>query len=339
MLRAVLGAPGGAPGAAAISGTPDTPGGLDISGAARRPGQNQPEVFFITGFVLHPFNKQETDGPPGAAALARTLAMLYGVRPVFIVPAEAERAVERLSALMGFSSRVIVFTKDPKKAAEEAERIMAGSGGLPAYCIAVEAAGANRLGVYHNASGFDVSSLEAKSDVLFTRLREKGVPTLALGDLGNECGMGTLGPHIGKYIPRGTDCGCPCGGGIAAASGADTVLSATVSNWGAWSAASALAYLARRPDALYDPELEAAALAEANRCGLIDMHGETVPLTDGMSLAKGRAIITLMNECVRSALELEESCRPWFEKTIALGFFDRFAAARETGGACYAGHG
>jgi hypothetical protein len=52
------------------------------------------------------------------------------------------------------------------------------------------------------------------------------------------------------------------------------------------------------------------------------MYGEEIPAVDGMDLAKNKGIITLMNGCILSALELEERCKTWFEKTIALGFFD-----------------
>jgi hypothetical protein len=229
--------------------------------------------------------------------------------------------MERLAALMEFPAKTLAFTKDPAAAPAEAERIMAQEG-LPSFCIAIEAAGANARGVYHNALGIDVSSLEAKSDLLFKELQKKGVPTLAIGDLGNECGMGVLGPHLARYIPYAAECSCGCGGGAAAASAADTVLTATVSNWGAWGIASAMAWLTRNPQALYLPELEEQALAAANECGLIDMYGEAIPAVDGMDIEKNKGIITLMNGSVRSALELEETCKTWFEKTIAGGFFN-----------------
>jgi hypothetical protein len=278
-------------------------------------------VCIITGFILPPFNKQETDGPVGAAALARTLARACGVRPLFVVPEEAGPAMERLSALMEFSAETLVFTKDAARACEEADRII-GPGKAPAFCIAIEAAGANSKGIYHNALGIDVSSLEAKSDVLFNRLQEKKVPTLAIGDLGNECGMGALGAHTARYVPYAAECSCGCGGGAAAHSRADTVLSATVSNWGAWGIASAVAWLTRNPLALYSPELEERALGAANECGLIDMYGKAIPAVDGMDIEKNKALIALMNGSVRSALELEETCKVWFEKTIAGGFFN-----------------
>jgi hypothetical protein len=299
-------------------------------------------VFIITGFVLRPYNKQETDGPVGAAALARTLIKVFGVKPVFVVPCDAVPAMEKLSAIMGFhlykkledvaamplSAGIIEFTKDASFAEANAQSVIKAAreaGCFPAYCISTETAGANKLGVYHNAIGLDVSPLEAKSDVLFARLQKEGVPTLAIGDLGNECGMGTLKAHLEQYIPYAAPgrCTCGCGGGIAAATAADTVFTTTVSNWGAYAICAALAYLARKPDALYTPELEERALTAASECGLIDMYGWQIPQVDGMNLKKNNAIITLMNECVLSAIELEQTCKTWFQKTIELGFFDK----------------
>ena len=84
----------------------------------------------------------------------------------------------------------IPFTKDVKKAAKQADEIIAK--GLPSAVISIECPGANSIGVYHNAVGLDVTELEAKQDILFTKLQNKGVLNIAIGDLGNEIGMGTI---------------------------------------------------------------------------------------------------------------------------------------------------
>ncbi|AEF83023.1 DUF4392 domain-containing protein [Leadbettera azotonutricia] len=298
-------------------------------------------VFIITGFVLKNYNKAETDGPVGAAALARSLIIAKGAKPVFIVPGEAADAVKRLSAIMGFhlygsfeelrarplSAGIMEFTKSAdgaKKASESLWNEANAANCVPKFCIAIEAPGANSRGVYHNAVGLDISPLEAKTDVLFSYLKKKNVPTLAIGDLGNECGMGALKAHLEKYIPYAAPggCSCGCGGGIAAVTAADTVLTTTVSNWGAYGICSALAYLSRNKEVLYSPGLEERALRAASEAGLIDMYGWQIPQVDGMNLAKNTALITLMNECVLSAFELEETCRTWFAKTLELGYFD-----------------
>jgi hypothetical protein len=298
-------------------------------------------VFIITGFVLPRFNKAETDGPVGAAALARSLILTRNVKPVFVLPGEAVPAMRKICAIMGFhlydsfdalrsmplSVGIVEFTKSAEGAASAAEALCRDakkSGCFPRYCIAVEAPGANKKGVYHNATGLDISGLQAKSDVLFSYLRKKGVPALAIGDLGNECGMGLLRPFLERHIPYAGPggCSCGCGGGIAAAASADVLLTATVSNWGAYALCAALAHLAKNREALYQAELEERALTAAAEYGLIDMYGWQILSVDGMNLAKNKALITLMNECVLSADALKETCKTWFDKTIELGYFD-----------------
>ena len=78
---------------------------------------------------------------------------------------------------------VVAFTKDKAKAPAQAKALADKI--LPAAVISVEACGGNAKGVYHNAVGKDVTALEAKSDVLWNELRARGVPNVAIGDLGN----------------------------------------------------------------------------------------------------------------------------------------------------------
>ncbi|GHU68524.1 hypothetical protein FACS189447_10970 [Spirochaetia bacterium] len=94
-------------------------------------------VFIITGFVLKNYNMAETDGPVGAAALARSLIIAKGAKPVFIVPDEAVHAVKKLSAIMGFhlydsfeelrarplSAGFVVFTKSAEAAKKASETL------------------------------------------------------------------------------------------------------------------------------------------------------------------------------------------------------------------------
>jgi hypothetical protein len=293
-------------------------------------------VYIITGFVLHPYNRAETDGPPGALALARALVRGFDAKPLFICPGEAAAALEKLIETAGLPYRtdveelknsppgvgIYTFTKDPLEAATEAEKLLAR--GKPSYVIAIEAPGANDRGVYHNALGRDVSALEAKSDILFAALQKAGTPSLAIGDLGNECGMGALGDALTRYVPYAAPggCSCGCGGGIAAATAADAVVTATVSNWAAYGITAALAYLLGKPDLLHTPELEDRLLAAAAENGLVDMYGEAIPAVDGLNSGIIKSIITLMAECVINARAHEEKCKTWFAKTIALGFFE-----------------
>ena len=214
------------------------------------------------------------------------------------------------------------FTKDKTDAEKCADEII--SKGIPDAVIAVECPGENANGVYHNAKGVDVTHLEAKQDILFERLCAMGVTNIAIGDLGNEIGLGVIGDYIKEKIPFAgrNACSCGCGGGICVRTKADNIITATVSDWGCYSLIAMLAFILENPDIMHDAETEKAALEAACANGLIDMTGESVPAIDGFGTDIILPIVTLMKELVCSALNLRESCRIWFKKTDRLKSFE-----------------
>ena len=272
-------------------------------------------VYIMTGFVLHPFNKAETDGAVGSVLFARALTKAFGAKPVIICPGECADAVERIAESIGFSLvDVISFTKDEALAEECADEILFR--GVPDAVIAIECPGKNAKGVYHNAKGTDVTHLEAKQDVLFEKLRDMGVMNIAIGDLGNEIGMGAIGDYIREKIPFAGEGGCSCGceGGICVCTKADNIITATVSDWGCYSLIAMLAFMLENPDIMHGADIEKMALETAVNYGLIDMTGEGVPAIDGFGEDIILPIVTLMKELVCSTLNLRESCKIWFEK-------------------------
>lgn len=307
-------------------------GALKLRDSLRRGGV----VYLITGFVLPPNAMAETDGLIGSLFLARALSLGFGATPLVVCPAEALPAVRTLSSLLGLnpcedlgelsaeprSLGIRVFTKDAERAEAEARDLIAE---LPAAAaVAVEAPGANGRGVYHNALGADVSALEAKSDVLFRLLGASAVPTIAVGDLGNEIGMGALGDHLVRYVPRAAAgaCSCPCGGGIAAAAAADLVVTATVSDWACYAICAALAYLRGDGELMHTGELEREVLKAAGGSGLVDMSGLPAEAIDGCGAEMNASIVTLMRELVLSNLRLKDQASPWFARVAELGFHE-----------------
>ncbi len=298
-------------------------------------------VYILTGFVLLPFGKAEMDGIIGSVLLARALVKC-GTKPVLVIPEDNLEAAKKLSAVAGIhcytdiadvikypiSMAAITFTKDAEKAEEQTARML--EHGMPAAVVAIEAPGANEKGVYHNATGLDVSCLEAKSDILFEKLKCMGVPTFAIGDLGNEIGMGTLREQLLTYIPyagigEGQDtesCRCGCLGGIAAQTSAEYILTATVSDWGTYAVLSAMSFLTEQLDLTPTPEMEKEMIYTASRAGMIDMYGWLVPAIDGMDWTINVSLVSLMRSCVENALSLRETCSTWFEKVIHLGYFE-----------------
>lgn len=293
-------------------------------------------VYILTGFILLPHKKPEMDGMVSSMLLARALVMAFGAKPVIICPEDCVKSVKKCAGVVGLhiyqdigtvrelplSMGVMAFTKNPDRAEIEAEWLI--KEGLPGAVISVEAPGSNENGVYHNAAGNNVTELEAKTDVLWEILRKKGVLNIAIGDLGNEIGMGAIADHIKKYIPftASGECVCGCGGGILAASRADHVITATCSDWGCYGLIAALAYLKRDMEILHREEMEAELMRVASRTGLIDMTGSLIPGIDGFNIRLNTGIVSLMRQCTAYAVRYSHNSDHWFGSVLKKGFFE-----------------
>lgn len=293
-------------------------------------------VYILTGFVLRPYKKAEMDGIVSAVLLCRALVKAFGAKPVIICPEDCRDAVKNLSACVGLhlfedfddlrdipvSMGVVSFTKDAAKADAQAEELIKAA--CPKAVISIECPGANDNGVYHNATGLDVTELEAKQDILFEKLQSMGILNIAIGDLGNEIGMGTIRDTLEKYIPyaRKGACRCECKGGIAVRTKADNLITATVSDWGCYAMIAAMAYLMGDIDIMHTPELERQAMETASRSGMIDMYGWLIPAIDGFGTEITLPIVQLMREMVKTSMKQQEISKPWFEKVDELGYFN-----------------
>jgi hypothetical protein len=274
-------------------------GGPLADGAARallhavRPGRS---VVITTGLVTPRIPAGETDGPPGAALLARALA-LCGAGQV-VVLAEARVLPVMAAALDALAreqpdgtrwrARVASepFPPDAAAARSGARRLWAAH--RPAAVIAVEKLGPNARGVVHTMRGEDVSGAQARVEVLFAMARRRGVLTVGVGDRGNEIGMGGL-------LRRGAACGCSCGGSIACAVRADRPVVSLVSNWGSYAVAAALALRTARPELLHTPASEARMLRAIVRAGARDgVTRRAEPSVDGGPLALQTALVTTL---------------------------------------------
>lgn len=294
-------------------------------------------VYILTGFVLLPHRKAEMDGIVSSMLLARALVRAFGAQPVLIVPEDNAKAVEALAPVVGlhfypsieearevpYSVGMEIFTKEKGRASACADAILAK--GRPVVCIAIECPGANAMGEYHNAVGLNTTAIEAKSDVLFAKCQKLGVWNLAVGDLGNELGMGALARDICRSVPYTApgECQCGCGGGILSAVAADNVLTATVSDWGVYAMIAALAWLLREPEVMHSAEMEREAVVTASRCGMLDMYGWLTPAIDGIDVDYICQLVGMMNRLVEYPLKLEKITATWSQKTIDKGFFER----------------
>ena len=280
-------------------------------------------VFIATGWVDQPLvdpDHGETDGPPGAIALARALRLACKVRPIILTDACMVDGIAALARAAGLQCvepgnlqysislnklltiAVLPFPDDWEAAAGEAERLFAEYS--PAACIAIERGGMNERGVIHNMAGKDTNAAQAKLDAVFRRAGAAGTYTLGIGDGGNEIGMANIAECIRAAVPFGAQCACGCGGGIVPATPVDMVLPATASNWGAYALAAMLGALARVREAIPDPGREKAVLEATISAGFHDaIYGEVCGSVDGSPLATQLAVVQLMQDAVVKYLE------------------------------------
>src|SRR5215208_3418208 len=177
-------------------------------------------VGLITGFFVPrgEVAAPETDGPVGTALLAAALAAC-GVPARIAVDTPCAAAVRAAVDAAGGDVAVDEVGVD-----EGLDRLIGDwrSAGV-SHAVAIERCGRSPDGRPRNMRGVDVSPWTAPLDDLF--LAGPWI-RLAVGDGGNEIGMGKLPPGlIARTVPNGET--------IACVTSCDRLVVAGVSNWGA----------------------------------------------------------------------------------------------------------
>lgn len=269
-------------------------------------------VFITSGWTLPGlFPYGETDGPVGAALLARAIGIATGARTAMLtepwllpIATAACRAAglnvlteqEVEAAPQTVHSRnphclVIPLPIDSAEGVRETERLFARY--APKAVIAIEKSGPNAKGSYAMVDGRDNSEVVAKVEHLFARARSSGVLTIGIGDRGNEVGFARIADVPRRILPFGND--------ATNETEVDVLVVAGVSNWGASGIAAAMAARLDRPEILHDAELERRVIDKCVDAGAFDGFSCRPELAvDGMGLAVHMAIITLLNEIVRA---------------------------------------
>lgn len=264
------------------------------------------EVLISTGFIEPPSLTQETDGPIGAASLARTLKTGFDVHPVILAEERGLPVVKAALRAFGLNVSNEPEAKDtawtvgiepfPTKLnqAEKAVSRIRRSHEIAAL-VAIEKAGANEEGEYHHMTGQRWTSYCAKTDLLF---EASNTLSIGIGDGGNELGMGTIRHNVKERIPNGTACGCGCGGGIVSDTRTDIVVPVTVSNWGAHGIVTHLS-LMKDENLLHSPDLEIRALVQCGAEGSVDGEtGRTDGYCDALSPETHASIVYLLHEII-----------------------------------------
>lgn len=280
-------------------------------------------VVIGTGHVIPAFLPNgETDGPPGAAALAKALTLGLGARvlltcdlPVVNVMIAACRANGLMVIDSGAAKRIpqsITITDFPieRRAAElRAEEIFSAYN--PSAIITVEKIGRNKVGVYHTARGADITDVVAKVDILLSYGRSRGIFTIGIGDLGNEAGLGNIRETVEEYNPFGATCKCPCKSGIATDVKSDIPVTAAVSNWGAYGIVTCLAYLLKDNGLLHDKLSERRMIESCIEQGAVDgPSARPLANVDGIPGGVNESLIEMLNAIINVKPQHIRSFRP-----------------------------
>ena len=162
-------------------------------------------VIIVTGFYVVMSGTPETDGPSGAIAIGEALKELG--RTVTYVSDSYTTPVLRK---FGNESEVLEFPIDavvPSK--KHAKTILEEVN--PSLLISIERCGRTREDTYLNMRYVDISPHTARLDYLF----DSAVPSVGIGDGGNEIGMGNLADVIPRVDSLPDYPACPIGAAMA----------------------------------------------------------------------------------------------------------------------------
>lgn len=221
-------------------------------------------VMIGTGFPVA--GTFETDGPVGSIALYRSLEALGA--QCWLVCAEP------LCRELSDDFRVLPLLAFTEEAArDEAARRLAQT--TPDAIVSIERPGRAADGAYYNMRGEDIS---ADCGIFDPYLEQADCPTIAVGDGGNEIGMGNVADIIGELDIIGSATTC------------DELLVADVSNWGAY---GIIAYLGLWSGRELLAEIQPRAiLAYLSSRGSVDGVSRENTLTeDGLDAAEGESVI------------------------------------------------
>ncbi len=269
------------------------PGGRNVLGLLR-PGhlrlaaqslRHARRVAITSGFHILAAGASETDGPPGAKALGDALAAC-GVEVVYVTDGSGAPLFEALEARPLHLVEIAADAPDRRARAVRALDALDAS-----HLVAIERAGRSRDGTYRNMRGADISAATSAIDELFLEAADRGIPTVGIGDGGNEIGMGEVLARVIRDVDLGERIACVVP--------TDLVIVSGVSNWGAYGLVGALSLLEGR-DLLPSAAVAAEHVQAAVAAGAVDgPSGRPEALVDGLPLASSIAALEGIRAHVR----------------------------------------
>ena len=247
------------------------------------------DVVIATGYYITMSGGPETDGPPGAIAIGRALQALG--RQVSYVTDSYTAPV--LRDWIGDEAEVVDFPiagvdTSRKTASALLSRLN------PALLISIERAGRTKDDTYLNMRDVDITPQTARVDYLF----EPGIPSVGIGDGGNEIGMGNLVEVIPTVdrLPQNP-----------AVARVDRLVIASVSNWGGYGLVTALSSLAGN-NLLPTVEHETRLIRRMVEIGVVDgTTGNALPTVDAFSTEENGEVLMQLQRLVGDGQAKDET--------------------------------
>jgi hypothetical protein len=232
-------------------------------------------VIIGTGFPVT--STFETDGPVGAIALYDTLEAL-GAHPIMACGPPLSDSLTDDNRVLQLTARDLDAAR--QEALEQLRELQ------PSAIVSIERPGLAQDQRYYNMRGEDITERCAFFDPF---MNSASCPTIAVGDGGNEIGMGNITQAIAKLDINPSVTGC------------DELLVADVSNWGAYGLIAILASWSGKD-----------LLAQIS----------PVEILDYLSARGSVDGVTRENTLTEDGLEAEEGLRVIQELRVLTGFLD-----------------
>lgn len=248
-------------------------------------------IVIVTGFPVKSAEVGETDGPPGALALAYSLEKLN--KNVIIVTDKYSEALIKAGAkVLKLKTEIYIFKDD--KADEQSEEIL--SKYKPDHIIAIERPGRSADSKCYSMYGEDITCYCPNTDILFIKAKENNIPTSAVGDGGNELGMAKIKEIVKKNVNKGSI--------ICAQFETDNLIVAGVSNWGAFGICAGLSLLNDKTLMFEEYKYEE-VLKEIVKAGAVDGCSKKREISvDGISYEENLLIFNKLKELTEKEREM-----------------------------------
>jgi hypothetical protein len=246
------------------------------------------DVLIATGFYILSAGKHETDGPPGAIAIGDALQAL-GRKVSYVSDVHT---TPMLRDWLGSKAEVIEFPiADVETSRRTAKDILGRAN--PGLLISIERCGRTRDDTYLNMRSVDITPHTARLDYLF----ESGIPSIGIGDGGNEIGMGNLAEIIPtvERLPK-----------YPAVTRVDRLIIASVSNWGGYGLVAALSRLAGQ-NLLPSVEEDERLIRRMVETGAVDgTSGENKYYVDNFTLEENGKLLAQLHRLVEGVIGMRK---------------------------------